>query len=443
MRKIGCLIVEIIFIFSISQPVLADEISELKKEMGEMQKKIEALERKDKGKLEDMSPEFPEVLEEKIQSMEEEILFLLERQDSFLNQLEEKIQFNLYGTLEFEGFENTNTSFDARNIELFATAYLTNRLSIGIEIEFERTAKTSAGSRQGEVEVEQGWLEYKINRQIRSRFGVILVPFGKFNGEHFQPFRDLTERPIVMRRVIPTAWAEPGAGFVGDIPLGKWLGSKGFMDMDMNYQFFVINGLTNAISDTSIRDARAAFGSDNNNNKALVGRLGISPFDNQEIGLSGYFGDYDGNDRDLSGFDIDWDFTFGELELIGEFAFFELQEGGLQQGSSTLTVPGSLSGGYIQANYHFWFDSLNETFLGEDFSNPTFTAVLRYGEARIQDDNDTGTGDNEEKRWTIGLNYRPVEEFVFKIEYQFNETDNESLERGNKNGFIASVSAAF
>ncbi len=102
-----------------------------------------------------------------------------------------------------------------------------------------------------------------------------------------------------------------------------------------------------------------------------------------------------------------------------------------------------MQGGYIQANYHFWFDALNDTFLGQEFDSPTFTGVVRYGQARIGDDNDAGTGANKETRLTLGLNYRPVETFVWKVEYQFNHATNEPLERGDSNGFITSVSAAF
>lgn len=421
---------------------IADQVSALGKQVGVLGKKIETLETKEKVKAETETRMDLKSIIEKNQELEEEIDFL-QQQVTLFQKVERGLNFSFYGTLEFEDFQNTDSSFDARSIELFVDARLTDRLRGFAEIEFEKTATTEPGNRQGEVEVEQGWMEYSINPYINPRAGVILVPFGRFNLEHFDPFRDLTDRPIAMRRVIPATWSAAGAGFTGNFPLGEKLGINALQELSLDYQFYFINGLTNEISDQGTRSARGSFGSDNNGNKAAVGRLNVSPFPDYEVGLSGYFGEYDDKGREISGFDVDWKFVQGPLEFIGEYAFFDPQNGGLQRGSTTLTVPGKLHGGYAQTNYHFWFDFLNDTFLAKSFSNPTFTAILRYGEATIDDDNDPGTGSNEEYRWTFGLNYRPVETFVFKVEYQFNHTKNEALEKGSRDGFVASVSAAF
>ena len=189
-----------------------------------------------------------------------------------------------------------------------------------------------------------------------------------------------------------------------------------------------------------------SFEEDNNNNKAFVGRLALMPINlmpvETEIGLSGYWGEYDDADHEIGGFDVDWKFVKGPLELVGEYALLDLEDGGIQSDDLT-AVPGFLSGYYIQLNYHFWFETLNSTFLGRGFESPTFTAVVRYGQAHIDDDTDEDTGDNDEDQWVIGLNYRPVETWVLKLEYQMNKTDNESLDRGDSDGFISSVTAAF
>ncbi len=139
---------------------------------------------------------------------------------------------------------------------------------------------------------------------------------------------------------------------------------------------------------------------------------------------------------------MDWKFTKGPFEFLGECAFFDLEHGGVESDGTTL-APGNLSGIYVQTNYHFWFDFLDNTFLGRKFDDPTFTASLRYGKARIDDDGDIGTGTNKEERLTMGLNYRPIETWVFKMSYQINSSRNEVLERGDNDGVIFSISAAF
>lgn len=433
------LFVAFVLIFCLARTAQSDDLADLKKQLSVLEKKVDVLERKRNKKKKSQAHQ--KALEQKVRQLEEEVSFLQEQQETFLQKIERRIKLNLYGTLKFEDFANADSTFDARNIELFVDANITDRLRGFTEIEFERTATTHAGSREGEVEIEQGWIEYNINPYFNPRFGVILVPFGKFNLEHFDPFRDLTDRPIAMRRVIPTTWSEAGAGFTGDAFPGHRL-PEPFNNFTINYQFYFINGLTDDLDDTGTRNARGSFKTDTNNNKAIVGRIGLSPFSDQEIGISGYYGEYNDKGKNIFGVDVDWDFSSGPWELIGEYAFFNLEKG-FQKNNPAQTVPETLSGGYVQVNYHFWFDVLNSTFLGRNFSAPTFTAIVRYGEARIDDDGDPGTGDNDESRLTIGFNYRPVEPFAFKIEYQLNQTDHEVLERGNNNGFVASVSAAF
>jgi len=440
MNKLAQILILGLFCIFTAKLAFADDLSELRSQVEILQEKIQNLETaRETNQAASQTP--PPVFD--YEEVGDRLNYLEDTQDSMRQHLDDLVRFNMYVTLEYENFENTHSAFDAKNVEFIAESQLGSRLKGFMEVEFERAAKTSAGDRQGEIEVEQGWLEYRINEYLNLRAGVITAPFGKFNTEHFETWRDLTQRPIAMRRVVPVTWAEAGAGFTGNWNLGENFSAPAIQEWKINYQVYLINGLTNDLSDTGIRDARGAFGDDNNNNKAVVGRIGFSPAEDYEIGISGYFGAYDDDNHDMEGFDIDWDFNLGDLELIGEYAHFKLDPGGLQKGSSTLTVPGSLQGGYAQANYHFWFDFLNDTFLGKTFSSPTFTAVLRFGWADIEDDNDTGVGDNKENRWTVGLNYRPVEMFVYKMEYQFNSTDNESLERGDKDGFIASVSAAF
>ena len=100
-------------------------------------------------------------------------------------------------------------------------------------------------------------------------------------------------------------------------------------------------------------------------------------------------------------------------------------------------------GAYTQLNYHFWPKFLDGTFLGRGFKDPKLTLVGRYDWGLISDDSDASLGDNEENRWTLGLNYRPVDNFVFKFEYQWNQTTNEALERGDNNGFLTSMAVGF
>ena len=358
------------------------------REINDLRTQIKALEQRGKQESHITQGE-----DERIVNLEEEIEIIQEEQVSIINEINDRIDIDFYATLEYENFEKTDSVIDARNIEFLIKAQLTDRLRAGAEIEFERTAKTSGSSnRTGEVEVEQGWIEYVVDETFIPRFGVILVPFGKFNRDHFDPLRDLTDRPIVMRRVIPVTWAEAGVGFTGSLELGSGEGDSVFSNFAFNYAAYFVNGLTDEIKDTSLRDARGGFGNDNNDDKGLVGRLGFVPVDNLEIGFSFYTGDYDDRDNDtINGFDVDVEYEWDDFQFLGEYARFDLDSG---VGADGMTpIPDFFQGFYLQTNYHFWPNFLNTTFFGRGFPNPLLTASLRYGMVRIDDDGDADTGD--------------------------------------------------
>jgi hypothetical protein len=77
-----------------------------------------------------------------------------------------------------------------------------------------------------------------------------------------------------------------------------------------------------------------------------------------------------------------------------------------------------MQGFYIQGNYHFmpaFLTKLSPKRFGE---GSTFTAVVRYDRVNLNRDN-RGENQGELEQISFGLNYRPVEDTVFKISYQY------------------------
>ncbi|MCP4270147.1 MAG: hypothetical protein GY777_32000, partial [Candidatus Brocadiaceae bacterium] len=131
--------VAIIFGILFTQLSYADELADLKAQMNLMQEKIEELERKEKARIAtEMRKDHigQEAIIEKVEELEADVDFLQEQQDSFFTRLGENIEFDLYTTVEYENFENTDSVIDGRNLEILASANLTDRLSIFAEIEF-------------------------------------------------------------------------------------------------------------------------------------------------------------------------------------------------------------------------------------------------------------------------------------------------------------------
>ncbi len=337
-----------------------------------------------------------------------------------------------YADIELENFQNRHSTFDQHRWVFALGAEIGERLKFFSELEVEHGGE--------ELEIEQAWFDYVISEALTLRAGAILIPFGRYNLYHDSDQQDLTDRPILARDIIPTTWTEAGAGIHGTF--NPALGN--YEDLEVGYEFYFINGFDDGFSDTGLRGARGSLREDNNNQKSLVGRLTLSPSIGHEVGLSGYWGAFNGEEDSIKGIGLDFLTTWGPLEVLGEWAYFGTQESPRINGMGTGDITNHLQGMYIQTNYHFWFDVLNDTFLGKSFSNPTFTAVGRFDWAEIDDDGDAvGGSNNEEWRFTLGLNYRPVESWVLKLEYQNNFTRYEPLERGDNEGFIASIAMGF
>lgn len=419
----------------------ADEIQELKKQIAELRANYQTQIAKLQTQIDDLAQK-KDVdmarLEEKVEKKLLDVDYvgryegpfkkggLIVRESSGFGQ----VSVGGYMDHEFEDFDNTNSTFDQHRWIINIGAELNDRLRFYSEYEIEHGGPDASGG--GEAKVEQAWVDYKIVDPFNLRGGALLVPFGRYNLYHDSDLQDLTDRPIVARDIIPTTWTESGAGFWGDFEQ-----ALNIPNLHVGYEAYVINGLDDGFTDTGLGGAKGSIETDNNNNKAMVARVVVSPSLGHEFGFSGYHGRYNSASEDITGGAFDWLSTWGPVELLGEYAHFDVDE------PIGANVANEFQGGYFQINYHFWPGWLDHTFLKTGFENPTLTLVGRYGWAEIEDDSDATVGDNEEQRWTLGLNYRPIESWVFKLEYQWNETDVETLERGNNDGFTASVAMGF
>lgn len=441
MKKVVLIVMLCVAMFSLGEIVEATEINDLKKEFQQLRQEYEAKIQELQAQVDELAKEQEKTVVQIEEEIDKKFLdveyvgryegpfqkggLLIKNPSGFGN-----VSVGGYMDHEFESFHESTATFDQHRWIINIGAELADRLRFYSEYEIEHGGPNASGG--GEAKVEQAWIDYLITEWLNLRAGAILVPFGRYNLYHDSDLQDLTDRPLVARDIIPTTWTESGVGLYGEFnPV-----LRDYEDLVLGYEAYVINGLDDGFSDTSLRGARGSIESDNNTAKSLVGRVIVSPALGHEIGLSGYWGIYSNKD-DITGGAVDWLTTWGSLEVLGEFAYFGVDE------PSGMNIADYFTGYHIQANYHFWPEFLNDTFLGRNFDEPSFTLVSRYGWAKIDDDSDAGTGDNEERRVTLGLNYRPVESWVFKTEYQWNDTKNERLERGDKHGFMASVAMGF
>lgn len=346
-----------------------------------------------------------------------------------------------------KGGPKSNT-FDQHRLVPFIYGDVSDHVKFAAEIEIEHGE---------ELKVEFATIDYLINEPVNLRAGILLLPLGKFNLLHDSPLRDLTERPLVNQRIIPTTLHQPGVGFYGTVYPTRL--------SQLNYEAYLTSGFTDAfgggsnpdptsnISNTAgIRDARdnnTEF--DNNNGKAVVGRVAFSPILGVEVGGSGFFGSYDPNStRPLAIWAVDWTLQRGPFEIIGESAWAYIRDNNFDQDGTTLNSnPRRMQGYYIQANYHFLPGFL--TRLAPSHFRPevsTFTAVVRWEDMNLGQDIDmTEVGARgKRQRLTLGLNFRPTEDSVFKFDFQYSpeEVDEDNpKQRIQDTAFLASWATYF
>ncbi|MBI2192150.1 MAG: hypothetical protein HYU36_09210 [Planctomycetes bacterium] len=361
----------------------------------------------------------------------------------FLLQAGRKVFVGGYADLEFFNRSGQDSFFDQHRLIPFIYGDITENLKFATEIEFEH-AGTDSNQGDGEIKVEFAHLDYLLTDWINFRAGILLTPLGKFNLVHDSPLNDLTDRPLVDQFIFPTTLSEAGLGFHGEAYPTE--------NSKLNYEIYVVNGFdandsrdpdkVNNAFDTKkgIRNARGSEKSDNNNNKAVAGRVAFSPLLGAELGGSFHVGTWDDqSDEWLSVYGLDAMFQKGPFELLGEVGRADIElpaniETFNRTAAADDVIPDDLFGYYVQFNYHFMFEAL-QAWSGRIFrEESTFTLVFRW------DDVDLDGPKGKRDRLTLGLNFRPVEGTVFKLDYQVNDGDRASDEA---DAFIFSVATYF
>jgi hypothetical protein len=309
--------------------------------------------------------------------------------------------------------------FDQERFVPFFYSQVTDRLSVAAELEIEHGGP-QGNQDDGAVKMEFATMDYRFDDWANLRAGIVLIPMGRFNLVHDSPLNDLPLRPLVSRLIIPSTFAESGVGLFGSFyptALSK-----------VDYEFYVTQGYnggssTNGTSITEgsgMRSSRGSFSRDNNENKAIVSRVSVSPFLGVEVAGSIHYGKWDDQGKKhLTTLAVDGLLQRGPFELLGEAAWNRIQGGKSNPDPGTGVPPKRMMGYFVQTNFHFMpeiFRQMAPTHFGE---SSTFTAVARWGEADTNTQSNSNV--NDLQRFSLGLNFRPVEDAVLKFAWTWND----------------------
>lgn len=206
-------------------------------------------------------------------------------------------------------------SFEFQRFNLFVYSPINKMVRLLAELEFEHGTD--------EIALETALVDFTIMPELTLRAGIILTPLGLFNQAHDGPLWDFVRRPLVSTTIIPATFSEVGVGAIGTFIVGP---------LDLDYQFYVTQGLNDGIVDnplgrTSIPNGKGQglFEEDNNGSPALTGRLALRYDLIAELGVSGYFGAYNTSTIDGVRIDERRDLFIGALDYRFSTRFVEMR----------------------------------------------------------------------------------------------------------------------
>jgi len=338
-------------------------------------------------------------------------------------QKEQGVSVGGYGEALLEFFDDSRDDgsesgavdrFDFLRAVVYFGYKFSDRWIFNSEIEFEH-ASTSEG---GSASVEFAYLDYLYRDALNLRTGLVLLPMGWLNELHEPTVYLGAVRPRTENRIIPTTWRENGIGAYGAF--------GGF-----DYRTFVVNGLdASGFSAKGLRSGRQKGANAKAEDFAWVGRLDYTGVPGLTVGLAGYFGNSGQDLEDIDGdsipvgtsiLDFHVEYRYRGLELRGLWARAELDD--VARLNEALGYEGDqsvgeiLEGGYLQAGYDLLAGS----------GKSSLTPYLRWEQINTQKQVPDGWSPNpanDEQLLTLGLAYQPIEQLIFKAEYQ--NIDNEA-----------------
>jgi len=318
----------------------------------------------------------------------------------------------LSGYMEFHlnKLERRDGTLDFHRFVLLVTHEFNPRLRFVSEIEIEH-AVVAGLEEGGELEIEQAYLDFLINRAFNVRAGMLLVPMGIINERHEPPVFYGVERPLVDTVIIPTTWFDIGAGVHGEVGRG-W-----------RYRVYVMAPLNAAEFDAEegVREGQQHGSEANVGRVALTGRLEYVGLRGLTVG-AGFWSGRSGFefrprfDVPVTVLEADVRYTRDRLELRGQFAQVSIDNAALVNDTMTLrtgvnpNIARTLRGAYGEVGYRV----ISGARMGDV---GLFTRYENVDTQRRMPDGYLPLKAFDRDQWVIGATYWPDPDVAVKLDY--------------------------
>ncbi len=313
-----------------------------------------------------------------------------------------------YGEMHYNNLTSDNSSsskeeFDLHRFVLFFGHQFTDDLRFFSELEVEHNV--AGEGKNGEVEIEQAYIEWDYTENHRAKAGVFLTPVGILNETHEPETFYGVERNPVEKNIIPSTWWEGGAMFSGEI-------AEGF-----SYDAGVHSGLfiDPSKGKAKIRDGRQKVSEAEGDDLAYTARIKYTGIPGLELATTlqhqtnvwqgeSFMGE---DEADANLIEMHAIYNKGPFGLRALYAHWDIDDviENVKAGAD------EQEGFYIEPSYR-----LNEK-LG---------LFVRFSEW----DNQAGesTADGEKQQYDIGFNYWLHENVVMKADYRHDNNEGDSEE---------------
>jgi hypothetical protein len=330
-----------------------------------------------------------------------------------------------YGETLYQNFSRTDEAGAPSHAEdqvtlLRAVVYLGYKFDehwlFNSELEYENAVVAS--DKGGEAEVEFAYVDYMGSRSVNARAGLVLIPMGLVNLLHEPTTFPGAMRPDVEQRILPSTWRELGLGVYGEAG-------------PVSYSAYFVNGLNAAgyTADEGIREGRQEGSEARARNWAVTGRLDYTGTPGLLAGAS-FFSGKAGQGlvtpagRGVGALTTVWDahadWRWRGLWLRGLYAASHVADADLLNEALGLTGEESVGsrqrGWYLQAA----FDVLSL----RAGSRAALFPFVRYESFDTQARVPAGYArnpENDARVWTLGVTFKPIEQLVFKADWQRRE----------------------
>lgn len=297
-----------------------------------------------------------------------------------------------YGELHYNNTSlnnNTKEVLDFHRFVLFYGHQWNDKWSFKAEVELEHNFVAEG---EGELELEQAYVDYHFANYLGFQAGVILPSVGLINEYHEPPLFFGVERPEYSKVIIPTTWFGNGIALYGNY-------------LDFDYKLTVMEGLNaDKFSQSSgIRSGRQKGYKANAENllyNARVDYLGVAGL---RIGGSISYNKAMGDSLDIPVTLIEGHikYTANNLYIVSEYGIINYSEGNLEKSQ----------GYYLDLGYNI------AEIIGCRSKIIPFARYSNYNTASTTMNNGDEEKANDNTQWMIGINLLPISEVVFKVDY--------------------------